>query len=310
MTGDFASAAMVQVIVAGMHRLGLTPPAVGPVKDALVALRLKRELVGAAQAQGGLSALPRLGSGIDALRGQPLHQALASSRSPADFLARWARMERYIHSRHRVRVLPQEGSFLLEHQSLGAEPPLPQESLVVLGVVAAALEEIGMGPVQVHCAGVKVYPGATESDLQALAHAGALRHWTLRSGAAKAKTRAPPSPPVVQAPAGWPAAAGRLLQHLAADLASAPLLPEAAGSLGTSARTLQRELSLHGLSYSQVLARARCDAAASQLLHSQASLAEIGFLCGFSDQAHFGRSFRRSVALTPAAFRREFRARD
>jgi AraC-like DNA-binding protein len=42
------------------------------------------------------------------------------------------------------------------------------------------------------------------------------------------------------------------------------------------------------------------------LLHSEAPLAEVGFLCGFSDQAHFTRAFKRQVGLTPARYRTEF----
>lgn len=311
MTVDFASAAMVQVILAGMRQLGLRPPDVAPLKDAHVALQVKRELVGAAQAQGGWAALPQLGRGIDALRGGPLYQALAASRSPPDLLARWARLERYLHSRHRVQSeAAPDGGLHLAHRSLRPEPPLPQESLLVLGVLAAALDAFGMGPVSVRCEGVEVYPRADEAGLASLARAGALARWYFRAASQRAGTPLPAAAPASEPPEGWPPPARELLQQLASDLVVAPPVQEAAGRLGTSTRTLQRELRAHGLSYSQVLQRARCDAAARQLLHTPLSLAEIGFVCGFSDQAHFSRSFRRSVALTPAAFRREFRAGD
>jgi transcriptional regulator GlxA family with amidase domain len=35
-------------------------------------------------------------------------------------------------------------------------------------------------------------------------------------------------------------------------------------------------------------------------------LAEIGFLAGFSDQAHFARIFHRNVGTTPSRYRAEF----
>ena len=37
-----------------------------------------------------------------------------------------------------------------------------------------------------------------------------------------------------------------------------------------------------------------------------APLAEVGFLCGYADQAHFTREFRRRVGLPPERYRRAF----
>jgi AraC family transcriptional regulator, transcriptional activator of pobA len=44
-------------------------------------------------------------------------------------------------------------------------------------------------------------------------------------------------------------------------------------------------------------------AAKRQLLHSELSVSEIGYLLGFKDPSYFGRFFRRYEQLTPAAFR-------
>jgi len=45
---------------------------------------------------------------------------------------------------------------------------------------------------------------------------------------------------------------------------------------------------------------------AQLLTGSPASPAEIGYACGFADQAHFTREFKRRTALTPALYRAEF----
>jgi AraC-like DNA-binding protein len=51
--------------------------------------------------------------------------------------------------------------------------------------------------------------------------------------------------------------------------------------------------------------RLRCRQA-RLLAESPQSPAQIGYLCGFSDQAHFTREFKRHSAVTPARFREQF----
>jgi AraC family transcriptional regulator, transcriptional activator of pobA len=48
-------------------------------------------------------------------------------------------------------------------------------------------------------------------------------------------------------------------------------------------------------------------AAKRQLLHSELSISEIGYLLGFKDPSYFSRFFRRYARLTPAAFRTQSR---
>jgi|SRR5580658_8551033 AraC family transcriptional regulator len=40
------------------------------------------------------------------------------------------------------------------------------------------------------------------------------------------------------------------------------------------------------------------------MLEDELSLSEVALACGFSDQAHFGNTFRRLMGITPAAWRR------
>jgi AraC-like DNA-binding protein len=41
-------------------------------------------------------------------------------------------------------------------------------------------------------------------------------------------------------------------------------------------------------------------------VHTQSSFAEVGFLCGYSDQPHFTRDFQMRVGMTPGRYRQEF----
>jgi AraC-like DNA-binding protein len=37
--------------------------------------------------------------------------------------------------------------------------------------------------------------------------------------------------------------------------------------------------------------------------------AQVGYVCGFADQAHFTRQFKRHTAMTPGLYRSEFAPR-
>ena len=113
------------------------------------------------------------------------------------------------------------------------------------------------------------------------------------------------------APAGQIRAAAlldALRRAVLADTARHWRLAELAAQTGRSPRSLQRHLQAQGTSAAQVVTEARMEASADLLAGSGHSLAEIGFLCGFADQAHFGRSFKRFTAMTPQAYRDEVRA--
>ena len=49
----------------------------------------------------------------------------------------------------------------------------------------------------------------------------------------------------------------------------------------------------------------RINLAAELMLNGDAPLSEIAINCGFADQAHFSRQFRRAMGRTPSAWRRE-----
>jgi len=49
----------------------------------------------------------------------------------------------------------------------------------------------------------------------------------------------------------------------------------------------------------------RIEAAIDGLRRSDLPLAQLALSCGFTDQSHFSRVFKRAIGVTPAAFRRE-----
>lgn len=84
----------------------------------------------------------------------------------------------------------------------------------------------------------------------------------------------------------------KLSIHLAAEMA------------GTSVRTLQRRLHLFGLSYSDLVERARYQGALQLLADPGAKIIDVAYALGYEHPSHFSRAFRRMSGMSPSAFRR------
>lgn len=82
-----------------------------------------------------------------------------------------------------------------------------------------------------------------------------------------------------------------------------PTLSSVARSMAMSGRTLQRRLSERGLTYQGVVDEARRRLARRMLRETEASLLEIAFMTGFSEQSSFSRAFRRWEGQTPRSYR-------
>lgn len=309
---DFASAAMVRALAQGMRDEGLQPPA--PIQQAAVGaaqvpLDAKRAIVMAAVEQAGFACLPRLGRGLHKLAGEPTHRALCSAVDAPDLFRRWLRLERYVHSRHRVEILDHaECAAILKHVSLGSEPPSAAEDLVVLGVLAALLEAIGLTEVAITLDDVPVYPQADAAALAQRIRIGQTACWSFRWHGA-ARTAAAPAPAAAVptlADDAWPPLAREACNLLARDLLVPKRVAELAQALGLATRSLQRGLQQAGLTYSDLLAEARCRTGSWWLVHTAAPVTEVGFVSGYADQPHFTRDFKARVGLTPARFREEF----
>lgn len=82
-----------------------------------------------------------------------------------------------------------------------------------------------------------------------------------------------------------------------------PTLHDVARSLGTSERSLQRQLAADGTSYSAVLDQVRHAEVCAQLAASDIDLAELAARVGFSGTTALHRAFRRWEGTTPLAYR-------
>lgn len=97
--------------------------------------------------------------------------------------------------------------------------------------------------------------------------------------------------------------ADHLLSLIAADPARGWRIDQASAHLGLTGRSLQRYLLAENTTFSKILRKARTDVACRLLEERDTTLAEIGFCCGYADQAHFQREFRKEIGVTPRKYR-------
>ena len=310
---DFASAAMGRALIEGMRLLGMSV-AIDQLTSsrATIPLDAKRLLLQSAVTQGGITALLKLGQGIKHLASETAYQALCSATCVDDLLQRWSKLECYLHSRHRIQVLeshPQK--MTVRHFALPNFPePYVEEDLVVLGVLAALIEEIGAQNLRVYLGDLEVFPTCNSNDLKRTISLNSSSTWTfvwdaMNPNAANLSKLNKPLSNFMPLP-NWQELTQKIAAYLASNLIKPPALSELASLHGFSSRGLQRKLADEGLTFSKLVSLIRSQLASHALLRSNQSIAEIGFVTGYADQPHFTRDFKKTVGLTPAKFRESF----
>ena len=110
--------------------------------------------------------------------------------------------------------------------------------------------------------------------------------------------------PALSRPGLVPAALSAALAFIDDHLDQPLRVPDLAQRAGLSPFQFDQRLrALFGLSAGQYLSRLRIGRACDRLRHTAAPLSELALECGYADQAAFTRQFRKSVGLTPGAYR-------
>jgi AraC-like DNA-binding protein len=307
---DFASAAMIRVLHAGMRRMGMQSPAQQWLEQATVPLDAKQQLVGQVLRERGMEALLQLGQGLQDVQSDSLMPLLIHAGEPMRVLQMWLRLERYLHSKHRIeQTILTEQAVQHRHVSIKAgSEPSAAEDLVVMGVLIALLQRTGCQDVEVSLgAGLKLWPWHDSSAQKAAlreAFANEQTHEWRISWADVATNNEHMARSIHQADEEAATPLSKRIQRWASQaMGEAASLEDTARLLGHSSRSLQRKLKLEGTRYVDVIAQARAERASQMLSRQQPSLAEIGFACGYTDQAHFCRDFKRRVGMSPLRYR-------
>ncbi|MGL4174545.1 MAG: helix-turn-helix transcriptional regulator [Dermatophilaceae bacterium] len=337
---DFASAVFVAGLRAELSVLGVhtqMPPTTG----ARITVRAKRALLGDVAATHGLDPLLRAGAALVRHVPEPALAALLAATSASDLMDRWSRLERFLHSSHRVVVRELVVSGLVAvHTGPPGRPPQPAEDVVVLGLLTGLFDAVGARGLVVRTGPGGAFAVVRDGRWQGLPGDAGTGEWRLCWSSWHRPTRRvtdddavdardpndAPAPTVdaldrgdavdalARADAPDPADAlhpndvlARCRALVVADLGRRWSVDAVGTGLGISRRTLQRRLGLAG-GLRAVVGSARAAAAADLLIRSDHPLAVVGFACGYADQPHFTRQFRHRVGMTPAAYRSAFAA--
>jgi AraC-like DNA-binding protein len=102
--------------------------------------------------------------------------------------------------------------------------------------------------------------------------------------------------------------AGRIRASLLQDIAKRPTIAATARHLGTTTRTLRRQLQQQGTSYRKLVDELRTQVAVKYLRDTIMTTEDIATAVGFCDPANFRHAFRRWTGKTPVEFRRDVQA--
>jgi len=299
---DFASAAMIRLMTRGMEQLGLAAPVANPPGGSIVELDVKRALVADILRERGPGALVQLGQAVHDMGVDPVLAMLVRVGSPRQVISRFQRLEKYVHSRHRMVVEDSAGnSMRMRHASLvEGEPPLPAEDLVVLGVLIGFLQVAGCSGVTAHFDHGRIMAYPDTGAVGAAFETGHTSRWTIEWNSFAPAAAEPVREPELGF--GFSPHVVRKVAHFCATDADTTL-PEIATKLSMSSRTLQRRLGEAGHDFRTIAGDVRNRMAAWWLTETDHSIAEIGFMCGYSDQSHFTRDFKHRNGPTPHAYR-------
>jgi len=298
-TDDFASAAMMRLIAAGLARQGIAAAVHFPA-GAHVPRTAKRDILSRIMQEHGALAVLRIADAASHMPPEPVVQALLRADTIDDMLRRWHRLERFSHGRHVVITQrADDGSYALHHVARDAGPtPCAAETLLVMAVLTTLAEQVTGGPVGL-CGTdgsvmrrdrVWVFDRSISTAGMFIMSGRRIDRWV--------------KPPCTVARESL---ADDLRSHIATDPLRRWTLVDLATAAGLPTRTLQRRLAAQSTSFSKLVAAARLQTAANYLCdESGPGLAAVGFLAGYSDQSHFTRAFTAAVGTTPASYRSDF----
>jgi AraC-like DNA-binding protein len=86
-------------------------------------------------------------------------------------------------------------------------------------------------------------------------------------------------------------------------LAGEPTLEDIAEQMGLAGWSLQRRLREHGLTFSGVVDKLRCELATHYLGQQQLTISDLAPLLGYSETSAFSRAFRRWFGVSPRQWR-------
>jgi AraC-like DNA-binding protein len=312
---DLTSAALVTLMRISFAEQGIEIDATGGLRwggGPHASLSAKSATADAVLARHGPVALLKVGRAIPRMAFDPIGAALLSASDGQDLLARWLRLERYVHTLHPILMRSVTAtSARLVHQRGSDGTPNVAVNLILAGVICGLLGAVGCRRLSLAIGSGPIKTNAIVDDRITIADRIdprlATGIWSIRWTNTPLERLLPPPPSLAPWKGRMSEVGRRVAKLLEADLLRAWTISATARELALSPRTLQRRLTTDGASLQVIRREARIKHATELLLRTDNALNTIGFVCGFSDSAHFTRAFKARAGMTPTAFREAVR---
>ncbi|WP_417812896.1 helix-turn-helix transcriptional regulator [Thalassospira alkalitolerans] len=258
----------------------------------------------------GSSVLVRLGRHLALKEQQPVLTMLRQGATPELIADRWRRLEGYSHARGRTDYQVTSKSLTLHRGTVRGQPPARVENLLLHGFMVGLLEAVGVENVSSvilpsHGPAIPVIRNGKlvkklEFSGRALRFRISWQSYAAISSGYPFMANMPGTAPAMGATRPVVQKLCAILEH---DVGRSWTIDDVANALETSGRTLQRRLQQANSRFSDLLRLVRVREACRLLNGTSLSVGEIGFWCGFTDNAHFSRDFRRLVGMPPSVYR-------
>lgn len=269
-----------------------------------------RSILLALEETNGPAVLVRLGRHLAAKEQESVLTMLRHSATPSVIADRWRRLEGYSHARARSDFSITGKTMNVHRGVVRGQPPARVENLLLQGFLIGLLEAAGAENIEgtilpSHGPAIRVVrKGRINNKLDFSGRGLRFRiNWNSFEPVSSSY------PFMANMPGSAPSLGGQrpivrqLCGVLEQDIGRSWTIDEVALALDTSGRTLQRRLQQAGNRFSDVLRIVRVREACRLLSGTSLSVGEIGFWCGFTDNAHFSRDFRRLMAMPPSVYR-------
>lgn len=269
-----------------------------------------RSIMLALEESNGPAVLVRLGRHLAAKEQEPILTMLRHSATPAVIADRWRRLEGYSHARARSEFSITGKSMSIHRGVVRGQPPARVENLLLQGFLVGLLEAVGAENIDStilpsHGPAIRVMrKGRINNKLDFTGRGLRFRiNWNSFEPVSSSYPFLANMPGTAPAIGAQRPIVRQLFAILEQDIGRSWTIDEVAAALETSGRTLQRRLQQASSRFSDILRLVRVREACRLLCGTTLSVGEIGFWCGFTDNAHFSRDFRRLMAMPPSVYR-------